>query len=149
VSPGELLNRWILPLDRHVDYLALRYGFSFQIPFELIVAFATNLDPSELADDAFLRRVPNKIHMGSVSDDDFDEILRRVVEHFGGGFDAALAPYLRTLCRSHNGGRLKACYPRDICEIIAAAAKYKRLPFCLSREALESAVESYFVHTRS
>lgn len=145
--PSELLNRWILPLDRNVDYLTLRYGFSFQIPFELIVAFATNLNPSELADDAFLRRVPNKIYMGPVIDDDFDEILRRVVERHGAELDPSLAAYFRTRCRDHNGAGLKACYPRDICEIIAAASKFQRRPFCLSRETIDTAVESYFVRS--
>jgi hypothetical protein len=56
-----LLNRWIVPLDRRVDYLSLNYGVRFQIRFEVMIVFATNLEPSELADDAFMRRIPNKI----------------------------------------------------------------------------------------
>jgi len=69
ISPRELLNRWIVPLDRRVDYLSLQYGLKFEIPFQVLVVFATNLKPSELADEAFLRRIHNKI---------FDEIFRRV-----------------------------------------------------------------------
>src|SRR5262249_29743603 len=61
MPPRDLLNRWIVPLDRRVDYLTLRYGVKFQIPFELMVVFSTNLEPSDLADEAFLRRIHNKI----------------------------------------------------------------------------------------
>ena len=66
MSPRDLLNRWIVPLDRHVDYLTLRYGVKFQIPFELMVVFSTNLEPSDLADEAFLRRIHNKIYVEAV-----------------------------------------------------------------------------------
>ena len=66
MSPRDLLNRWIVPLDRRVDYLTLRYGVKFQIPFELMVVFSTNLEPSDLADEAFLRRIHNKIYVEAV-----------------------------------------------------------------------------------
>ena len=75
MSPRDLLNRWIVPLDRRVDYLTLRYGIKFQIPFETLVVFATNLDPRELADEAFLRRLQNKIFVEAVDDVLFDEIF--------------------------------------------------------------------------
>ncbi len=67
ISPRDLLNRWIVPLDRRVDYLSLNYGVRFQVPFEVMIVFATNLEPSELADEAFLRRIPNKILVDAVS----------------------------------------------------------------------------------
>ena len=66
MSPRDLLNRWIVPLDRRVDYLTLRYGVKFQIPFETMVVFSTNLEPSDLADEAFLRRIQNKILVEAV-----------------------------------------------------------------------------------
>jgi predicted ATPase with chaperone activity len=74
ISPKYLLNRWIVPLDRRVDYLTLRYGVKFQIPFEMIVVFATNLDPTELADEAFLRRIQNKVYVEPVNAQVFEEI---------------------------------------------------------------------------
>ncbi len=74
-----MLNRWIVPLDRRVDYLMLRYGVKFQIPFELMVVFSTNLEPSDLADEAFLRRIHNKIFVDAVDDKAFDQIFHRVV----------------------------------------------------------------------
>ena len=69
MSPRDLLNRWIVPLDRRVDYLTLRYGVKFQIPFELMVVFATNLEPSDLADEAFFRRIQNKIFVDAVDEE--------------------------------------------------------------------------------
>ncbi|HBY59914.1 MAG TPA: AAA family ATPase, partial [Solibacterales bacterium] len=80
MSPRDLLNRWIVPLDRRVDYLTLRYGVKFQIPFELMVVFSTNLDPSDLADEAFLRRIQNKIEVPPVEAAVFDQIFQRVVQ---------------------------------------------------------------------
>ena len=79
MSPRDLLNRWIVPLDRRVDYLMLRYGVKFQIPFELMVVFSTNLEPTDLADEAFLRRIHNKIFVEAVDEKAFDQIFHRVV----------------------------------------------------------------------
>ena len=79
MSPRDLLNRWIVPLDRRVDYLTLRYGIKFQIPFELMVVFSTNLEPADLADEAFLRRIHNKIYVEAVDAAAFDQIFSRVV----------------------------------------------------------------------
>ena len=79
LSPRYLLNRWIVPLDRRVDYLTLRYGLKFNIPFEMIVVFSTNLDPNDLADEAFLRRIQNKIYVEAVNDEVFDKIFQRLV----------------------------------------------------------------------
>src|SRR5437016_12392638 len=79
MSPRDLLNRWIVPLDRRVDYLTLRYGVKFQIPFESMVVFSTNLEPSDLADEAFLRSIHNKIFVDAVGEKAFDQIFGRVV----------------------------------------------------------------------
>jgi hypothetical protein len=80
ITPRELLNRWIVPLDRHTDILSLWSGISFEIPFELLVVFATNLPLSDLAEDAFMRRLKNKIKIEPLSQDLFVELLRRVCE---------------------------------------------------------------------
>ena len=75
VSPRELLNRWIVPLDRRVDYLTLASGMKFQVPFELMVVFSTNLNPHDLADEAFLRRIQTKVLVDNVSAEVFDRDL--------------------------------------------------------------------------
>src|SRR6185369_3412652 len=80
LSPRELLNRWVVPLDRRVDYLTLASGMKFQVPFEMMVVFSTNLDPYDLADEAFLRRIQTKVLVESVSDEVFDQIFQRVVQ---------------------------------------------------------------------
>ena len=148
MSPRELFNRWILPLDRHVDYLSLQYGFTFQIPFELMLVFATNLKPSEVVDDAFLRRVPNKIYVEPITPETFDEILRRVLQKYGLPFEPSLAAVFRGLCNQHTqSSGLRACYPKDICELILALAEYKRQPFHLDRQALRAATETYFTQS--
>ncbi len=98
ISPRELLNRWIVPLDRRVDYLTLHHGQKLCIPFEVMVVFATNLDPSELADEAFLRRIHNKIYVEPVSKGCFHEILARVLDERRMSCDAATAAYLLDLC---------------------------------------------------
>lgn len=147
IPPRDLLNRWIVPLDRHVDYLMLRYGVKFQIPFDLMVVFATNLDPGSLADEAFLRRIQNKILVEEISPGVFDEILRRVTLARNIPYDQEMADYLRSLCLS--GGRtvLRACYPGDICRILVSISQYEERPARLTRTDLERAVKLYFARS--
>jgi predicted ATPase with chaperone activity len=144
VSPRELFNRWIIPLDRGVDYLSLQYGFTFQIPFEVTLAFATNLEPADLADEAFLRRVPNKIYVGSCRPEMFEDIFRRVVGEKGLPYEPTLAAHFRALCEYHNPAGLRACYPKDICEILIARAAFKRQAVELTPESLGMAADMYF-----
>ncbi|MGO9243005.1 MAG: AAA family ATPase [Bryobacteraceae bacterium] len=147
ISPATLLNRWILPLDRRVDYLTLSYGLKFQVPFELMIVFATNLEPKHLMDPAFLRRIPNKILMRSVSDRSFIEIFRREAARYGFEFDPVVAEHLLSLCRSRGGLGLCACYPRDICQAAASINAYEERPAQLSLGDLERAVELYFAES--
>src|SRR5579862_5272917 len=89
ITPRELLNRWIVPLDRSKDILSLWTGVTFEIPFELLVVFATNLPLSDLSEDAFMRRLKNKIRIEPLSEDLFRELLRRVC-------DEKQVPYTRS-----------------------------------------------------
>jgi hypothetical protein len=147
MSPRDLLNRWIVPLDRRVDYLTLRYGVKFQIPFELMVVFSTNLDPSDLADEAFLRRIHNKIFVEAVHADIFDEILRRVVAARNIPAEPDSAEFIRKLCLREGRTELRACYPRDICDILVSISEYEGRPVRMTRADLERATSLYF--TRS
>ena len=109
MSPRDLLNRWIVPLDRRVDYLTLRYGVKFQIPFELMVVFSTNLEPSDLADEAFLRRIHNKIYVEAVDAGSFDQIFTRVVsftQHFRGARQRRISAQAVPARRPHGTARL-------------------------------------------
>ena len=144
MSPRDLLNRWIVPLDRRVDYLMLRYGVKFQIPFELMVVFSTNLEPSDLADEAFLRRIHNKIFVDAVDDKSFDQIFHRVVSSFNIPCEPDSAEYLRKLCLREGRTELRACYPADICNILTSIGKYEGRPPFMSKSELERATALYF-----
>ena len=147
MSPRDLLNRWIVPLDRRVDYLTLRYGVKFQIPFELLVVFSTNLDPSDLADEAFLRRIQNKIYVESVSAPVFDQIFDRVITARRVPAESDSAEYLRKLCLREGRTELRACYPGDICNILESISRYEGRPISMSKPDLERATSLYFAKT--
>ncbi|MBV6434074.1 MAG: hypothetical protein IANPNBLG_04316 [Bryobacteraceae bacterium] len=144
MSPRDLLNRWIVPLDRRVDYLTLRYGVKFQIPFELMVVFSTNLDPADLADEAFLRRIHNKIFVEAVDSHSFDQIFNRVVGLKNIPSEPDSAEYLRKLCLREGRTELRACYPNDICNILVSIGRYENRPARMTKADLERATALYF-----
>jgi predicted ATPase with chaperone activity len=144
ISPRKLLNRWILPLDRRVDYLSLGYGVKFQIPFELMVVFSTNLDPRDLADEAFLRRIHNKIFVEPVTAEVFEAIFDRVLNERGIRSEMGSASVLRNLCVQLGGPELRACYPGDICDVIQSIKAFEGEPMEISRNDLDRAARLYF-----
>jgi SpoVK/Ycf46/Vps4 family AAA+-type ATPase len=148
ISPRDLLNRWIVPLDRRVDYLTLHHGQKLCVPFEVMVVFATNLDPSELADDAFLRRIHNKIYVEPVSMACFLEILARVTDQRQMSCDAPTAAYFADLCLRLGGG-LKACYPSDLCDILIWRSQYEGRPPQLTPAELDRAADLYFARVQN
>src|SRR5207248_8924958 len=118
-SPRDLLNRWIVPLDRRVDFLSLGSGGKFDIPFELQVVFSTNLAPQELADEAFLRRIPNKILVDAADAEAFDAIFQMTTAGLKMDSESGSAAYLRELCLRHSPD-LRPCFPRVICRLLNA-----------------------------
>jgi MoxR-like ATPase len=147
ISPRKLLNRWILPLDRRVDYLNLKYGVKFQIPFETMVVFSTNLEPRELADEAFLRRIHNKIYVEPVSAEVFDKIFDRILLEKRIPYEPGTSEYLRKLCEKAGSGELRACFPGDIFTIIRWIKDFEGEPMAVRRGDLERAVALYFTRT--
>jgi hypothetical protein len=144
MSPRDLLNRWIVPLDRRVDYLSLRYGVKFQIPFEVMVVFSTNLEPSDLADEAFLRRIQNKIYVEAVSAEVFDQIFQRVVQSRGMPTESGADEHFRKLCLREGRPELRACYPNDMCDIINSISHYENRVPEVTKANLERACALYF-----
>lgn len=145
ISPRELLNRWIVPLDRRIDFLKLRYGMTFQVPFELTVVFSTNLDPHELADEAFLRRIRNKIEVESVDPPSFDVIVRRVAADRGMTVQSGSVEYLRQRCLAQRESpELRACYPVDICNLLVSIGRYEDRRPEISRQEIDRAIDLYF-----
>jgi predicted ATPase with chaperone activity len=145
IRPEELLNRWVVPLDRRIDFLTMAGGKTIEIPFEMLVVFATNMDPAELADDAFLRRIQTKIRIGAVSDLDFREIFRRVAAGHQMEPDADTVNNLIDVIRNKFKQELRACYPRDIVNQIVWAARYADRKPHLDRDSLQAAAEAYFL----
>jgi len=144
ISPRDLLNRWIVPLDRRVDFLSLGSGRKFDVPFEVMVVFSTNLQPSELADDAFLRRIPNKVLIPAVDAPTFDAIFRMAAAAANIECDYDVIAYCREVC-IRDGGDLRPCYPRDLCNAMRSIALYEGRKPVATREEIDRATKGYFV----
>ena len=145
LRPEELLNRWVVPLDRRIDFLSLAGGKKVEIPFEPCVVFATNLNPETLADDAFLRRIQTKIKVGAVSEQQFHAIFRAVCGTCNLQCETEVIDELIKIIRKELKEPLRACHPRDLVNQICWKARYKQSEPCLDRDTLLAAVDAYFV----
>lgn len=144
VRPRDLLNRWIVPLEKRVDYLTLHTGKVFQIPFDTIVIFATNLEPQKLADEAFLRRIRNKILVGDPTPETYTKIFQTICEQKQVRFDPNAMDYLfRNVYQKHRIN-LRSCHPRDLIDHILSIAKYNGVAPTLDRALLDRAARTYF-----
>lgn len=144
-SPRDLLNRWIVPLESRVDYLTLQTGQKFEMPFTVLVAFATNIRPRDLVDEAFLRRIHHKVFAESPSPRDFALIFRNCCEQRGIAFDPALVDRLFQEVLRPRRVALRACQPRDLIDQALSLADYLNEPRGLTFELLQSACDGYFI----
>jgi energy-coupling factor transporter ATP-binding protein EcfA2 len=145
VTPRDLMNRWVVPLDRRKDYLSLRTGHKFAVPFDVVVVFSTNLKPADLVDEAFLRRLGYKIYLGPMSEDEYRTIFRDVCTELGIGYTEEMFQYL---LHSHHDRENKprlACYPRDILSQLRDFAIYEGGAPELSAANLDRAWHNYFI----
>jgi predicted ATPase with chaperone activity len=145
MRPEEILNRWIVPLDRKVDYLSMAGGKKIEVPFEMLVVFASNIDPSELVDAAFIRRIKTKIKIGVVSQKEFVEIFCRVAEEKGVPFEKGIPEQLISFIRGVLRQDLRACYPRDVIDQICWAARFDNREPVIDLASLDQALKAYFV----
>lgn len=145
MTPEELLNRWVVPLDRGIEFLTLAGGRKIEVPFELLVVFASNRDPMKLMDPAFLRRIQTKIRIGEVTAAQFCEIFRRVAAKHRVQIEDQTVYDLIVVIRDELKEDLRACHPRDLVNQVAWAARYEGKPLELDRASLMTAVESYFL----
>ena len=134
-----------MPLDRRIEFLTLAGGRKIEIPFEMLVVFASNLNPAELLDPAFLRRIQTKIRIGEVTDEQFCEIFRRIARDHEIDADPVLIKELIILIRGTLKLELRGCYPRDLVNQICWAARYEGIKPEIDRPSLMRAVEAYFV----
>jgi len=141
----DLLNRWIVPLESRVDFLTLQTGQKFQVPFNLLVIFATNLRPSELVDEAFLRRIHYKVLAESPTTEEFTRIFSDCCVQKGLTYDPALALRLIDEYLLPRNIALRGCHPRDLIEYALAHAEYRDEPRALTYTLLEAACQNYFV----
>lgn len=145
VRPRDLLNRWIVPLEKRIDFLTLHTGRKIEIPFEVLIVFSTNLAPKDLVDEAFLRRIRHKIEVDDPSWDGYREIFKRVCESKDIDWnDRALAYLIQEHYIKANRSP-RACHPRDLLDQIIDIANYLNLPPTLSKELVDRAANSYFV----
>jgi hypothetical protein len=145
MRPEDLLNRWIVPLESRVDYLTLHTGKKFQVPFDVLTVFATNLDPMKLADEAFLRRIPYKIHVEDPSLDQFTSILEMNCRRRDMVFHPVMAAYLHRQHYLPANRPLRACHPRDLLDQVTALCRYRGEEPTLNRENLDAACAAYFL----
>jgi hypothetical protein len=145
VRPDELLNRWVVPLDRRIDFLTLAGGKKIEMPFEMLVVFASNMDPAELVDGAFLRRIQTKIKVGAVTDEEFTEIFRRFAKEKEVEWEDGICNDLIHFIRRALNQDLRSCYPRDIVNQVCWSARYEGKKPYIDRAALTRAVEAYFL----
>ncbi len=145
MRPRDLLNRWIVPLEKRVDYLTLATGRKIDVPFDALIVFSTNLNPSELVDEAFLRRIRYKIEIPDPSWDDYREIFKRVCEARGIPYsDDALRHIVIEYYLKANR-KPRAVHPRDIVDELVDIAHYRNVPTTLSNELLDLACQAYFL----
>ena len=145
MDPQNLLNRWIVPLERRVDFMTLHTGMKFDIPFDQIVIFATNLEPRHLVDEAFLRRIRYKIKIDHPTEDEYEAIFRKVCDANGVIFRRDIMDYLIKNYYKRFGVKFNACHPRDIIDHVIDDAHYYNRNAQLSKESVDIAWENYFV----
>jgi predicted ATPase with chaperone activity len=145
VRPRDLLNRWILPLEKRIDFLTLRTGRKIEIPFDVLIVFSTNLAPKDLVDEAFLRRIRHKIEIGDPSFDEYREIFKRVCEAKSIPYDERALGYLIQEYYIKRRAKLRAVHPRDLVDQIVDISRYMNVPARLTKDLIDRACQAYFV----
>jgi predicted ATPase with chaperone activity len=144
-SPAEILNRWIVPMERHVDYLSFIAGGKMTVPFEAFLIFSTNLNPGKLGDEAFLRRIQYKMFLRSPNQPEFMRILRRVVEASGLECPEGLAESFIDKHYTRGGQKFRRCHPRDVITHALDIINFEGRSRVLTEDILDHAFASCFV----
>jgi predicted ATPase with chaperone activity len=148
ISPRDLLNRWILPLEKRIDFLTLPNGIKFQVPFDELLIFCTNIDPKELLDEAFLRRIPYKVKLEDPSEKKFRHIMKFMTPKYDIEYDDTMVDYLimNYFCEKRP---FRSCHPRDILEQIVNASAYQRIKPRMTKDLINLAAFNYFSATEN
>jgi hypothetical protein len=145
VSPRDLLNRWIVPMEEPRDYLTLHTGQKFAVPFDILTIFATNIEPRDLVDEAFLRRILYKVEVTDPTPEQFCRIFERVCAENDLDYKEELIEWLLEKHYDVQGLALRGCHPRDLVTLIVARAAFLGEPPKLTEETLMEACQAYFV----
>jgi hypothetical protein len=145
VAPADLLNRWIVPMENRRDFMYLGSGLHFPVPFEVVLIFSTNMNPLELADEAFLRRIGHKVRFDTLNENEFEGIWRQVCEERGIAFNKEILDYLLTEHYAKEQRPMLPCHPRDLIGLAMDMIHYKDENEEITPETLKSAWQSYFV----
>lgn len=148
-SPRDLLNRWIVPLENRVDYLTLQTGQKFEVPFNVLIVFATNLQPSDLVDEAFLRRIQYKVLAQSPTRADYRQIFENCCREEHVTYDPAIVEFLFKNWYSPRKLPLRGCHPRDLIRHALDLAEYNDQPRELTCDLVDSACGGYFLQEQS
>jgi hypothetical protein len=149
IRPRDLLNRWIVPLESRVDFLTLHTGKKFEMPFDMLIVFATNLNPESLADEAFLRRIPYKIFAKNPTVEEFGKIFALNCKRKGVPYDPVIVEYLLRRYYEPRGLDMRACHPRDLVEQMVDMCRYQKRPMQITRELLDLACRNYFLEEQA
>jgi predicted ATPase with chaperone activity len=144
-SPRDLLNRWIVPLESRVDYLTLQSGQKFELPFVVLVVFATNIKPAELVDEAFLRRIHYKVFAESPTESEFSRIFENYCKDKALPFDHRMVDYLFEHVYHPRRLALRGCHPRDLIDHVLSLAEYRGEPRRVTEDLLDAACATYFI----
>ena len=145
VSPQTLLDRWIVPLEKHVDFLTLRTGTKFEVPFDQLIVFSTNIEPQNLMDAAMMRRIRYKIPVGAPHRDAFRSIWARAAKAMGFASEDKWPDYLLDKHVIPGNRAIQASLPRDIIDYIDDACRYYQIPPTITEKLIDDAVIAYFV----
>lgn len=145
VSPKAIFNRWIVPMEEKIDYLALGAGRHFSVPFDQILIFSTNMNPLELADEAFLRRIGYKIQFPHLTPSQYRQIWANFCRDNGIGSDPDVMDYVIDELHAKSGTPLLPCHPRDLVGIALDQTVYLRQPRHMTKEHVRKAWSNYFV----
>ncbi|MBN1428721.1 MAG: ATP-binding protein [Anaerolineae bacterium] len=145
VRPRDLLNRWIVPLEKRVDYLTLANGRKIEVPFDVLIVFSTNLEPRDLVDEAFLRRIRHKIDIFDPTYEEFREIFIRVSKARGLAYDDKILAYLLQEWYIQKNRPLRSVHPRDLIDQMKDISSFLGVPFEMNKEMIDRACEAYFV----
>jgi hypothetical protein len=144
IEPTALLNRWIVPLENRHDFLTLATGRKIQVPFEQLIIFSTNLEPKDLVDDAFLRRIPYKIKISDADEQEFRRLFQIYAESFGCAYRQDVVDYLINKHYRPFARPMRRCQPRDLLGQIHNYCRYNDRPMEMLPEYFDRAVRTYF-----